>query len=322
MNRLRLQSLSCWYLSGPTASGKTKVGIALARRLGAEIISLDSMAIYRDMDIGTAKPTDEELGGVPIHLINIVDPSEEYSLARYIAAAHEKITEIHNRGRRAIFIGGTPLYLKGMLRGIFEGPPANKEFRAELERKMQGRKPEFLHKTLKKVDPISAKRLHPNDIRRLVRALEVYELTGRPISEFQKQFENGVPAEDCNVYVLQWPRDVLYARIDKRVDTMMYDGFLDEVKRLTERKLPISQTARQALGYRELLDYLDGKLKFAQAVDLIKQNTRNFAKRQETWFRSLAECRFIPGDAPKFELDFEETDDENEQPLLPDVDDE
>ena len=322
MDQLRLQSLSCWYLSGPTASGKTKVGVALARRLGAEIISLDSMAIYRDMDIGTAKPTDEELGGMPIHLTDIVDPSEEYSLAKYVAAAHEKITEIHNRGRRVLFIGGTPLYLKGMLRGIFEGPPANKEFRTALEQKVQGKQPEFLHKMLKKIDPLSAKRLHPNDIRRVIRALEVYELTGRPISEFQKQFENGVSAAECNVYVLQWPREVLYARIDKRVDTMMYDGFLDEVKRLTERKLPISQTARQALGYRELLDYLDGKLKFPQAVEQIKQNTRNFAKRQETWFRSLSECRFIQGNAPKFDLDFEEADGEDEQLVLPAIDDE
>ena len=317
MDRLRIQALSCWYLTGPTASGKTKEGIKLARRLGAEIVSLDSMAIYRDMDVGTAKPTGEELGGVPIHLIDIVDPSEEYSLARYIAAAHEKITEIHNRGRRVLFVGGTPLYLKGMLRGIFEGPPANREFRVQLEQKAQGKKPEFLHKMLKKVDSASAKRLHPNDIRRIVRALEVYELTGRPISEFQKQFENGVPATDCNVYVLQWPRETLYARIDKRVDKMMYEGLLDEVKRLTERKLPISQTARQALGYRELLDYLDGKLKFVQAVELIKQNTRNFAKRQETWFRSLSECRFLSGDNPKFELDFEDADGEDDPSTSP-----
>ena len=322
MDRLRLQALSCWYLTGPTASGKTKVGITLARRLGAEIVSLDSMAIYRDMDIGTAKPTDEELGGIPIHLIDIVDPSEEYSLARYIAAAHEKIIEIHNRGRRVLFVGGTPLYLKGMLRGIFEGPPANEEFRKQLEQKARGKQPEYLHKMLKKVDSASAKRLHPNDIRRIVRALEVYELTGHPISAFQKQFENGVPAADCNVYVLQWPREVLYARIDKRVDMMMYDGFLDEVKRLTERKLPISRTARQALGYRELLDYLEGKLKFGQAVDLMKQNTRNFAKRQETWFRSLSECRFLSGNDPKIELDFEETDPPGDLPPPPDTDEE
>ena len=320
MDRLRLQALSCWYLTGPTASGKSKTGIALAKRLGAEIVSLDSMAVYRDMDIGTAKPTGEELGGVPIHLIDIVDPSEEYSLAKYIAAAHEKILEIHNRARRVLFVGGTPLYLKGMLRGIFEGPPADKEFRMELERKMRGKKPEYLHKVLKKVDPVAAKRLHANDIRRIVRALEVYELTGRPISELQKQFENGIPATDCNVYVLQWPRETLYARIDKRVDKMMYEGLLDEVKRLLERKQPIGQTARQALGYRELIEYLDGKLKFAQAVDLIKQNTRNFAKRQETWFRNLSECRFIPGDKPEFDLDIEEMDDDTPPTL--DTDDE
>ncbi len=306
MNRERRRALSCWYLSGPTASGKTKVGVSLAKRIGAEIISLDSMAIYRDMDIGTAKPTDDELGGVPIHLINIVDPSEEYSLAQYIKAAHEKIDEIHNRGKRVLFVGGTPLYLKGMLRGIFEGPPADKDFRQKLQDKMEGHPPELLHEMLAKIDPESAKKLHPNDIRRVVRALEVYELTGKPISSFQKQFDSGVTSEECHVYVLQWPREELYARIEKRVDKMMYEGFLDEVKRLTERKLEISTTARQALGYRELLDYLDGKMKFGQAVDLIKQNTRNFAKRQETWFRSLSECRYTPGAAPMFALEHDE----------------
>lgn len=144
-------------------------------------------------------------------------------------------------------------------------------------------------------------RLHPNDIRRIVRALEVYELTGQSISSFQKQFDVGTPAAECNVYVLQTPRDVLYARIDKRVDKMMYEGFLDEVKRLTERKLPISHTARQALGYRELFDYLEGKMKFGEAVNLIKQNTRHFAKRQETWFRSLSECRYVSAEHPEFE---------------------
>lgn len=301
LERFRKQTLSCWYLTGPTASGKSKTGIALAQKLGAEIISLDSMAIYRDMDIGTAKAMPEDRKGIPHHMIDIVDPSEEYSLARYVKEACEKIDEIQLREKKVLFVGGTPLYLKGMLRGVFEGPPADKDFRTQLERKMEGKSPEFLHQMLEKVDPVSFERLHPNDIRRIVRALEVYELTGQPISSFQKQFDVGTPASECNVYVLQTPRDVLYARIDKRVDKMMYEGFLDEVKRLTERKLPISHTARQALGYRELFDYLDGKMKFGEAVNLIKQNTRHFAKRQETWFRSLSECRYISADHPEFE---------------------
>lgn len=301
LERFRKQTLSCWYLTGPTASGKSRTGITLAQKLGAEIISLDSMAIYRDMDIGTDKVAPEDRKGIPHHMIDIVDPSEEYSLARYVHEACEKIDEIQLRGKKVLFVGGTPLYLKGMLRGVFEGPSADKEFRTQLQKKMEGHPPGLLHEKLEQVDPESAKRLHPNDLRRIVRALEVYELTGKPISSFQKQFEHGTPADRCQVYVLQTPRDVLYARIDKRVDKMMYDGFLDEVKRLSERKLPIGKTARQALGYKELFDYLENKIKFGEAVNLIKQNTRNFAKRQETWFRSLCECRFISADNPEFE---------------------
>ncbi|MDR1964199.1 MAG: tRNA (adenosine(37)-N6)-dimethylallyltransferase MiaA [Planctomycetaceae bacterium] len=315
--RFRRLTLSCWYLTGPTASGKSRTGITLARRLGAEIISLDSMAIYREMDIGTAKMLPEERGGIPHHMIDIVDPSEEYSLAQYVRDASNKIDEIQLRGKAVLFVGGTPLYLKGMLRGVFEGPPTDHEFRAQLLRKMEGNPPELLHKLLKKVDPATAKRLHPNDVRRIVRALEVYEKTGKPISFFQKQFEFGTPASQCQVYVLQTPREELYARINKRVDRMIYEGFLDEVRLLAERKVPISKTARQALGYKELFDYIEGKMKYGQAVDLIKQNTRNFAKRQETWFRSLVECRFTSSEKPEFEGIKDENEEESEQEQQP-----
>lgn len=313
LERFRKQTLSCWYLSGPTGSGKSRVGIALAQRLGAEIISLDSMAIYREMDIGTAKVMPEDRKGVPHHMIDIVDPSEEYSLAQYIQAARDKIDEIQLRGKKVLFVGGTPLYLKGMLRGLFDGPSADKEFRIQLEKKMEGNPPGVLHELLAKVDPITAERLHPNDTRRIIRALEVYEKTGKPISEFQKQFDTGTSADQCHVYVLQMPRETLYARINKRVDKMMYEGFLDEAKALLERKLAIGKTARQALGYRELFDYLDKKTNFGEAVDLIKQNTRNFAKRQETWFRSLCECRFISAENPEFEGLEEEEEEESEK---------
>ena len=321
MDERQKEALSCWYLTGPTASGKSRVGVKLAQRIGAEIIAMDSMTVYREMDVGTAKPDMEQRSGVPHHLIDVVDPAAEYSLAQYIAAAHEKIREIKRRGKEVLFVGGTPLYLKGMLRGIFEGPPTDKEFREQLAEKMKGRPPEYLHNMLAKVDSVSAKKLHPNDLKRIVRALEVYEKTGKPISSFQKQFEVGRPASDCKVYVLQWPRDVLYARIDKRVDKMMYECFLDEVKLLKTRKMPIGQTARQALGYKELFDYLDGKLKFGQAVNLIKQHTRQYAKHQETWFRGLSECRFTPGDKPHFEGVEDEPETET-MPLSSDDDDE
>lgn len=311
LQRFRKLTLSCWYLTGPTASGKSRIGIALAQRLGAEIISLDSMAIYREMDIGTAKVMPEDRGGIPHHMIDVIDPSEEFSLARYVREACEKIDEIQLSGKKVLFVGGTPLYLKAMLRGIFEGPPADEGFRAQLVRKMEGHSPDLLHEMLAKVDPVSAERLHANDVRRIVRALEVFELTGKPISDQQKEFEEGTAASECQVYALQVPRETLYARINKRVDKMMYEGFLDEVKSLTERKLPIGKTARQALGYKELLDYLDGKTKFGEAVDLIKLNTRHFAKRQETWFRSLCECRFISAETPEFEgLEDEESEED------------
>ena len=301
LKRFRRLTLSCWYLTGPTSVGKSKVALMLARSLDAEIISMDSMAVYREMDIGTAKLAPEDRGGIPHHLIDIVDPSDNYSLAQYVNDAADKIAEIHLRNKNVLFVGGTPLYLKAMLRGIFEGPPADQEFRRELQRKMQGQPPEVLHSLLQKVDSVSAKRLHPNDIKRVVRALEVYEKMRRPISEFQKQFDVGTPPERCNVYVMQMPRELLYARINKRIDRMIYDWLLDEVKMLANRNFSVSTSARQALGYKELFDYIEGKSTYPQAVEYIKQNTRNFAKRQETWFRSLCECRFIPADKPAFE---------------------
>ena len=301
LQRFRKLTLSCWYLTGPTGVGKSKVGLALAHSLDAEIISMDSMAVYKEMDIGTAKLAPEDREGIPHHLVGVIDPSDNYSLAQYVNEAADKIAEIHMRNKNVLFVGGTPLYLKAMLRGIFEGPPADQEFRRELQRKMQGQPPEILHGLLGKVDPISAQRLHPNDIKRVVRALEVYEKTKKPISEFQKQFEVGNPPERCNVYVLQMQRETLYDRINKRIDRMIYDGLLDEVKMLASRNFPIGTTARQALGYKELFDYLEGKSTYPQAVEYIKQNTRNFAKRQETWFRGLCECRFISAEKPEFE---------------------
>jgi len=285
----------CWYLVGPTASGKTSVGIALAEELEAEIISLDSMAVYRELDIGTAKPTDDERMMVPHHMIDVVDPSEDYSLAEYVTGAYEKIRDIKRRGKKVLFVGGTALYLKAMLRGIFAGPPGDPDLRKLLYEQSQEAPvgSDFLHNELKKIDPVSAERLHPNDTKRLIRAIEVYKNSGKPISEWQKQFEQPAPQSRCKVIVLDWPREVLYDRVNRRVDHMMDIGFLDEVQQLTKRFLPISKTAAQALGYKELFDYLDKKMRLHIAVDTIKQNTRQFAKRQMTWFRGLTECQLL-----------------------------
>ena len=287
-------ALESWYLTGPTAGGKTEVGVELAGLIGAEIISLDSMALYRGMDVGTAKPAVEERGGVPHHLIDVIDPYEEHSLAQYVGAAHDRIRWIKDRGREVLFVGGTPLYLKGLLRGIFEGPPADWEYRRELEREAVRQGPGFLHARLAGVDPVAAERLHPNDTRRLIRALEVFEKTGKPISQLQEQFEHGRTAEECRVFVLDWPRRELYDRIDRRVERMFAGGLVDEVRRLLIQPGGLSKTAAQALGYREVIDHLQGGPGLPETIELVKTHTRQFAKRQLTWFRSLQECRFVP----------------------------
>jgi len=287
-------ALDCWFLTGPTAAGKTAVGVELARRVNAEIISLDSMALYRGMDIGTAKPTAAERGTVPHYLVDVVEPHQEYSLARYVQAAHRLIGDIKARGREVLFVGGTPLYLKGLLRGIFRGPPADWDFRRQLEDEARAQAPDFLHRRLAEVDPLTAERLHANDTRRLIRALEVYEKTGRPISQLQQQFDSGHPAEDCRVFVLDWPTAQLNARINRRVDEMFAAGLVEEVRGLLDRPQPLSKTAAQAVGYREVIEHLQGRRRLADTIELVKTHTRRFAKRQRTWFRSLGECRFIP----------------------------
>lgn len=283
----------CWFLTGPTASGKSPVGVELAELLGAEIISMDSMALYRGMDIGTAKPSVAERQRVPHHLVDILEPHEEYSLAEYVAAAHQAAKAIRQRGRQALFVGGTPLYLKALLRGMFQGPPADPQLRQQLAEEERRFGPGHLHRRLAAVDPVAAGRLHPNDLRRLVRALEVYAKTGQPISEFQHQFA-GPRASATRVFVLHWPRRELYHRIDQRVEAMFRAGLVDEVRRLASGPLPLSHTARQALGYREVLQHLAGRYDLPATIELVKIHTRQFAKRQGTWFRSLSECRFVP----------------------------
>lgn len=283
----------CWFLTGPTAGGKSKLGVAMAQDLEAEIISLDSMAIYRRMNIGTAKPTKEEQGGIPHHLIDIIEPWEDFSLAAYVVRARAKVDEIQNRGKKVLFVGGTPLYLKGVLRGIFDGPQADPLLRAQLDQN-EDLSPGTLHRELTAIDPETALRLHPNDRRRIIRALEVYQKTGQPISFFQKQFDEPASFERAKVLVLDWNREILYERINQRVDQMMVAGFEEEVRALLAEERPLSRTASQAVGYRELIAAFDGKMTVPEAVERTKQLSRNFAKSQGTWFRSLAECRYIP----------------------------
>jgi tRNA dimethylallyltransferase len=283
----------CWYLSGPTASGKTAVGLELARQIGAEILSLDSMALYRGLDIGTAKPTPDQQRQVRHHLIDLVEPEDEFSVAQYCDAAAATVAEITARGRQALFVGGTPLYLKSLLRGIFEGPPADWAWRNDLEAQAAAHEPGWLHSRLAEVDPRSAARLHPHDTRRLIRALEVFAKTGRPISDWQQQFDRGRAADECRVFVLDWPREQLYERINGRVEAMFAEGLVAEVQSFLEGGRRFGRTAQQAVGYREVLQHLEGQRDLAATIELVQQRTRQFSRRQLTWFRSLSECRTV-----------------------------
>ena len=286
--------LDCWYLTGPTAAGKTAVGLELADIISAEIISLDSMAIYRRMDIGTAKPDATAQRRCPHHLIDLVDPTDEYSLHDYVAAAWEMAEVIRARGKRVLFVGGTPLYLKALLRGILIGPGPDWDFRDSVADEASRLGPEQLHERLQQVDPLCAAKLHPHDLRRVIRALEVYKLTGTPLGHLQLQFDQPTPRDSCRVFQLEWSREAIRDRIERRIEMMMAAGFEDEVATLRSEFSELSRTARQAVGYHEMFDYFDGATTRDEAIDLIKIRTKQFAKRQRTWFRGLGECRPVP----------------------------
>ncbi len=282
----------CWFLTGPTAAGKTEIALRLARHLNAEICSLDSMAVYRGMNLGTAKPTAAERASVPHHLIDLVSPAEPYSLAQYLTDAQAACQSILNRRRRVLFVGGTPLYLKALLRGLWEGPPPDWTLRAKYEELRRVEGGEALRLLLAKVDPTTAERFHENDARRIIRALEVYEKTGTPISIWQQHFDRPVPQDQCRVFLLGWPRAELYDRVNRRVDRMYAAGLVDEVQQLLANE-PLGRTALQALGYRETIAHLKGEMALDETITLVKTRTRQFAKRQCTWFRHLSECREI-----------------------------
>jgi tRNA dimethylallyltransferase len=249
------------------------------------------------MNIATAKPSAEDRQRIPHHLLDLVDPTEEFSLVEYLQAAHQAADRIQAAGRGVLFVGGTPLYLKGLLHGISQGPPADWDFREqvrhEVEQLGEQQGSEMLHQRLAQVDPLSAHKLHPNDTRRIIRALEVYKITGHPISHSQVHFEEQKSAGRHRVMALGWPRERLHQRIEARVEQMFVDGLEDEVRGLLDRYGQLSRTASQAVGYRELIALFEEQLSRDETVEKVKSRTRQFARRQETWFRSLEECRQV-----------------------------
>ena len=287
----------CWFLAGPTACGKSSVALALAEQLRSEsleIVSLDSMTLYRRMDIGTAKPSADECRRVPHHLFDLLEPSQDFSVAEYVVAAESVCRDIVARGGTPLFVGGTGLYLRSLLRGVFAGPPANDEIRQRLEAEATSDGVESLHLRLQQLDPVTSARLHPHDLRRVVRALEVIELTGQPMSAQHREEPLAPDQRPTNVVWLSPPRAWLYERINARVEQMLAAGWLDEVRSLLAEPQPLSQTARHALGYQELIEHLCGTRSLAEATELIQTRTRQFAKRQHTWFRNLEECHPLP----------------------------
>ena len=286
-------------LTGPTAVGKTKLSIALAKAINGEILSADSMQVYKHMDIGSAKIRPEEMQGVPHHLINILEPWEEFNVVVFQKRCLECMEQIYDRGYIPILVGGTGFYIQAVLRGIdFTENEENTEYREKLERLAAEQGPEILHEQLKKVDPVSAENIHANNVKRTIRALEYYELTGEPISAHNEREKERVSPYNFSYFVLTDDREKLYARIEARIDEMLSEGLVDEVKHLKEMGCHREMVSMQGLGYKEILDYLDGNNSLEEAVYTLKRDTRHFAKRQLTWFRREKEVTWI--DKEKF----------------------
>jgi tRNA dimethylallyltransferase len=274
---------------GVTAGGKGKLAFALAQKLGAEIISIDSMKVYRRMDIGTAKPSIEFRNQIKHYLIDVIEPSESFSVDTFLNLTEQAIKEIQSKNKPIVAVGGTAMYIKALLYGIFEGPGTDENIRKKLKEQIASLGLPELHKKLAAVDPESANRIHQNDEKRIIRALEVYELTGKPISNFQQQF-NAEPKSDWLVIGLQRDKADASGRINARVKKMVELGLVDEVKSLLAEEKPLSMQARCAIGYAEIINYLQGNDTLENAVEQIKINTRRFAKAQRTWFKTF---RFV-----------------------------
>jgi tRNA dimethylallyltransferase len=282
------------FILGPTASGKSEVAAELARRIGGEVISCDSMQVYRHMDVITQAPGKDLEKRVPHHLLRIISPEEEFSAARFAELASRAIKDIISRGKAPILAGGTGLYVKALLDGLFPSPPKDEGLRKKLEELAAKRGASYIHDKLRKADPEAAERIDPNNVRRVVRALEVLKLTGVRFSEKKAETKGIADKYDPKLFGLEVPRDVLRKRIDARVDKMFDDGIIEQVKALSRRDL--SATADKALGIKEVKACLRGEITPEEAREKLKNNTRRYAKRQMTWFRADKRIVWINAD--------------------------
>jgi tRNA dimethylallyltransferase len=280
-------SATLWILTGPTASGKTRIGFSVAQKIEGEIISADSMLIYRGMDIGTAKPSSSMRERISHHLIDIVNPWESYSVGRYVKDAEGVISNLDVRKQNFVIVGGSPLYIKSIIDGIFNGPEADWNLREELKKLAIEKGKSFVYDILQRIDPATAQKLHPNDLRRIIRAIEVYKKTRKQISLLHGQHRRGKRRHNFKIICIARGKEDRHRRIDDRVETMFKKGLVDEVRSLLNNSHSLSRQARQALGYKEVIRHLEGKCTLNEAKEIIKLNTRRFSKRQMTWFRSF-----------------------------------
>lgn len=278
---------------GVTASGKSSLAFELSKTLNAEIISVDSMKVYRRMDIGTAKPPVEKRSVIPYHLIDVVEPSEAFSVDRFLDMTKQATSDIQGRGKPVVAVGGTAMYIKALLYGLFDGPGTDESIRIRLQKSIKEVGLAPLHLKLQQVDSAAAERIHPNDEKRIVRALEVYELTGKPISSFQKQWEDTAPASAWEVIGLRREKEIESQRMNLRVKHMMDSGLRDEVAALLAEEKPLSPQAAAAIGYAEMIAHLNGEMELDETFERIKINTRRFAKSQRTWFKTFHNVNWI-----------------------------
>ena len=278
---------------GVTGTGKGRLAFELAEAVGAEIISIDSMKVYRRMDIGTAKPPKEARERINYHLIDVVEPSDSFSVGLFLDTALPAIEQIKRHDKPIIAVGGTALYIKALLYGLFDEPGTQKEIRNNLQSRAKAEGLEQLYHELAKIDPVAAEHISPNDAKRIIRALEVYKITGKAISSLQQQWSTISARDDWTIIGLRREKHEANRRINKRVKKMIADGLVDEVKSLLAEEEPLSKQARCAIGYAEIIDYLNGKTTLEDAIELIKKNTRRLAKNQRTWFKTFRNVNWL-----------------------------